>query len=83
VGELIAGLKGGLDVEALDRIEDGIGEGLMQLNGICGEAECERAVRITTAPDTGPLRRTLLRLRHDLVMIGRAAVAPLPEALQA
>jgi hypothetical protein len=83
VGELMAGLKGGLDVEVLHRIQDGIGEGLMQLNGICGEAERERAVRITTAPDTGPLRRTLLRLRHDLVMIGRAAVAPLPEALQA
>jgi uncharacterized membrane protein YccC len=82
-GELMAGLKGGLDIDALHRIQDGIGEGLMQLNGVCGEAERERAVRITTAPDTGPLRRTLLRLRHDLVMIGRAAVAPLPEALQA
>jgi AcrR family transcriptional regulator len=28
------------------------------------------------------LLRTLLRLRHDLVMIGRAAAAPLPETLQ-
>ncbi len=27
--------------------------------------------------------RTLLRLRHDLVMIGRTAVAPLPEPLRA
>jgi hypothetical protein len=27
--------------------------------------------------------RTLLRLRHDLVMIGRAAESPLPEALRA
>ena len=26
-----------------------------------------------------PLARTLLRLRHDLVIIGRAATAPLPE----
>jgi len=25
--------------------------------------------------------RTLLRLRHDLVMIGRAAISPLPEAV--
>jgi uncharacterized membrane protein YccC len=82
-GELMAGLKGGLDIDALHRIQDGIGEGLMQLNRTCAEAKRERAVRITTAPDMGPLRRTLLRLRHDLVMIGRAAVAPLPEALQA
>lgn len=83
LGELMAGLKGGLDVDALHRIQDGIGEGLTQLNGVCAEAERERAVRLATAPDTGPLRRTLLRLRHDLVMIGRAADAPLPEALQA
>ena len=40
-------------------------------------------MRVSSAPDTGPLLRTLLRLRHDLVMIGRAAVAPLPQALQA
>ena|SRR5256885_14684297 len=33
-------------------------------------------------PDLGPLLRTLLRLRHDLVMIGRAAAVPLPEAFQ-
>ena len=33
--------------------------------------------------DFDPLRRALLRLRHDLIMIGRAAAAPLPEALQA
>jgi uncharacterized membrane protein YccC len=83
LGELMAGLKEALDVEALHRIQDGIGEGLMQLNVIGTEAERERAVRVSTAPDMGPLLRTLLRLRHDLVMIGRAAVAPLPQALQA
>jgi hypothetical protein len=45
------------------------------------EAERERLLRISRAPDTGPLVRTLLRLRHDLVMIGRAAAAPLPISL--
>ena len=44
------------------------------------EAEHERAARLAAGPETGPLLRTLLRLRHDLVMIGRAAVTPLPEA---
>jgi len=34
------------------------------------------------APDPGPLVRTLLRLRHDLVIVGRAAVEPLPQTLQ-
>jgi uncharacterized membrane protein YccC len=83
LGELMAGLKGGLDVGALHRIQDGIGEGLMQLNVLCAEAERERAVRVSSAPHTGPLLHTLHRLRHDLVIIGRTAVSPLPETLQA
>src|SRR5207247_201471 len=32
--------------------------------------------------ETGPLLRTILRLRHDAVMIGRASVVPLPSDLQ-
>jgi hypothetical protein len=44
------------------------------------EAEHERSAHLAAGPDTGPLLRTLLRLRHDLVMIGRAAASPLPEA---
>jgi uncharacterized membrane protein YccC len=83
LGELMAGLEKGLDVAALHRIQDGIGESLIQLNLVCAEAQRERAMRVSPAPDTGPLLRTLLRLRHDLVMIGRAAVSPLPDALQA
>ena len=46
------------------------------------EAEHERSAGVATDPNTGPLLRTLLRLRHDLVMIGRAAVSPLPEAFR-
>src|SRR5262249_56464506 len=34
-------------------------------------------------PDGGPLWRTMLRLRHDFVIIGRAAIAPLPEVFGA
>jgi uncharacterized membrane protein YccC len=82
LGELMAGLKGGLELGAVHLIQDGIGESLTQLNLVSAEAERERAIRVSTAPDTGPLLRTLLRLRHDLVMIGRAAVAPLPQSLQ-
>ena len=46
------------------------------------EANRERITYLAGAPDLGPLLRTLLRLRHDLVMIGRAVVEPLPEACQ-
>jgi hypothetical protein len=50
---------------------------------IAGEAKPERLVHLTPEPDPAALARTLLRLRHDLVMIGRAASAPLPERLAA
>jgi uncharacterized membrane protein YccC len=76
---LLAGLPQGLDMEALHRIQDGIGQALTQLNVMGAEAEHERSARLAAGPETGPLLRTLLRLRHDLVMIGRAAVTPLAE----
>jgi len=80
LGELLAGLPQGLDVDALHRIQDGIGQALVQMNVTGAEAEHERSAGLAVGPDTGPLLRTLLRLRHDLVMIGRAAESPLPEA---
>jgi uncharacterized membrane protein YccC len=79
---LLTGLTEGLDTEALHRLQDGIGQSLLRLGAISAEAEHERAARLTSDPDTAPLRRTLQRLRHDLVMIGRAAQLPLPEALR-
>ena len=81
--ELLAGLTRGLDNDALHRIQDGIGKALVELNALGAEAERERAAHLSTGPDTGPLLRTTMRLRHDLVMIGRASVAPLPAGLQA
>jgi uncharacterized membrane protein YccC len=81
LNQLLAGLAHGHDMEALHRIQDGIGQALMQLSGMAAEAEHERSARLVEGPDTGPLLRTLLRLRHDLVMIGRAAITPLPTGL--
>jgi len=82
LSELLAGLTRGLDNDALHRIQDGIGSALVELNATGAEAERERAARLSTGPDTGPLLRTILRLRHDLVMVGRASVVPLPSDLQ-
>ncbi len=82
LGQLLAGLTVGLDVNSLHRIQDGIGQALQQLYATGSEAEHERSTRLAEGPDTGPLLRTLLRLRHDLVMIGRAATNPLPENLK-
>jgi uncharacterized membrane protein YccC len=83
LSELLAGLTRGRDNDALHQIQDGIGAALVSLNETGAEAERERAARLSSGPDTGPLLRTILRLRHDLVMIGRASVAPLPSELQA
>jgi uncharacterized membrane protein YccC len=55
---------------------------LTRLNAIGAEAEHERTARLTSGPDTGPLLRTLLRLRHDIVILGRAVGCELPEAVQ-
>src|SRR4051812_7571051 len=81
--ELLAGLTRGLDNDALHRIQDGIGTALTGLNATGAEAERERAAHLSSGPDTGPLLRTILRLRHDVVMIGRASVVPLPANVQA
>jgi uncharacterized membrane protein YccC len=79
--ELLAGSTQGLDFDALHRIQDGIGDALVHMNVMGAEAERERSTRLVAGPDTGPLLRTLLRLRHDLVIVGRAATTPLPEGL--
>jgi uncharacterized membrane protein YccC len=80
--ELLAGLTRGRDKDTLHHLQDGIGAALVGLNATGAEAERERAARLASGPDTGPLLRTVLRLRHDLVMIGRASVLPLPSELQ-
>jgi uncharacterized membrane protein YccC len=80
--ELLAGLTRGLDNDALHRIQDGIGVALSNLHATGAEAERERSAHLSSGPDTGPLLRTLQRLRHDVVMIGRASVVPLPADVQ-
>ena len=82
LSELLVGCMQGLELETLHRIQDGIGQALAQLNLVGQEAEHERLARVAAGPDTAPLLRTLLRLRHDLVMVGRAAMTPLPKSLR-
>ena len=83
LSELLAGLTRGLDNDALHRLQDGIGTALVELHATGAEAERERAAYLSTGPDTGPLLRTIRRLRHDLVMVRRASAVPLPSDLQA
>ena len=77
----------GLDARARQRRtapypgRDRHGDGEPPCDGL--EAERERATHLSPGPDTGPLLRTIQRLRHDVVMIGRASVVPLPANVQA
>src|SRR3954469_9760358 len=83
LAELLAGVTRGRDNDALHALQDGIGVAIVGLNATGAEAERERTAHLSSGADTGPLLRTVLRLRHDLVMIGRATVVPLPADLQA
>jgi uncharacterized membrane protein YccC len=67
------------DIQAINRE---LATFINRLNAIGAEAEHERTARLTSGPDTGPLLRTLLRLRHDIVILGRAVGCELPEAVQ-
>lgn len=82
LNELLSGLTRGRDNDALHALQDGIGTAIAELNALGVEAERERAAKLSSGPDTGPLLRTILRLRHDIVIIGRASVVPLPVELQ-
>jgi hypothetical protein len=71
LGRVLAGPLGPADVEALRRIYDQIGQSLAEFTTNAAEGERERTARLSSEPDTEPLRRTLLRLRHDVVTVGR------------
>ena len=79
---LLLEVVGGRDSNELHRLQDGIGQSLVELGTIAAACEHERRARLAVEPDTGPLLRMLLRLRHDLVIVGRATQVPLPEPLQ-
>jgi uncharacterized membrane protein YccC len=80
---LLTGFTGELDPATNSRIQNDIGAAVSGFQQITNEAKHELRVTLADQPDPGPLSRTLLRLRHDLVIIGRAGVRPLPEPLRA
>src|SRR5260370_2420495 len=83
LGELLDGFARNLDAGSIQRMQDSIGEALGRIGAIESEARRERLTYPSVAPDLAPLLRTLLRLRHDFVMIALAALVPLPDAFQA
>jgi uncharacterized membrane protein YccC len=81
IPDLFAGFAQTRDASAIGSIQDGIGQAVTRLHAIGAEAKHERLSVLQAEPELGPLLRTLLRLRHDLVMVGRAAAEPLPEKI--
>jgi uncharacterized membrane protein YccC len=80
--DLFAGFTQGRDATAMHRVQNRIGAAFVRVNAIGTQVKSERMTRFAAEPDAGPLLRTLLRLRHDLVMLGRAAAEPLPEPVR-
>jgi uncharacterized membrane protein YccC len=79
--ELTAVFMRTADAKEIRRIQDRIGKAFARLEATAAETVHERINPFAVRPDPGPLLRTLLRLRHDLVMIGRVAATPLPQTI--
>ena len=62
-------------------VQDEIGRTVKAFEEIAVEAQRERLINFVAEPDPTVLARTLLRLRHDLVIIGRAGNMPLPHRI--
>jgi uncharacterized membrane protein YccC len=80
--ELFAGFTQALDAAQAQQLQTSIGAAFARVDAVGADAKREQTTYLAAQPDPGPLLRTLLRLRHDLVMIGRAAAVPLPELFQ-
>ena len=80
---LIEGLIGGEGRPGLASLHAGIRATLRQMDGAVEEAARERRAHLSDHADPEPLARTLYRVRHDLVMIGRTCAVPLPPAIDA
>jgi hypothetical protein len=81
--DLVSGFLNNRQATTIGPIQDSIGQAFARLEAIAGEAKHERIGFVVAGPDLNPLVRTLRRLRHDFVFIGRAAAVPFPETLQA
>ncbi len=75
---LLDGLARPADAADIARLQASIRSTQAQLEGVAAEARQERRSFLTGDFDPDPLLRTLLRLRHDFVMVFRAASDPLP-----
>jgi uncharacterized membrane protein YccC len=79
---LFAGLDKPLEAAEISRVQGGIAGAYQRVAAVAAEAKREQLTYLAAHPDAASLVRTLLRLRHDLVMIGRAADSAYPETVR-
>jgi uncharacterized membrane protein YccC len=77
--KILSGFTHKMDPSETSSLQNEIGYAVSGFQAIVAEVEHEPFVSLTGEADLGPLSRTLLRLRHDLIIIGRAAAMPLPD----
>ena len=83
LADLVTGVLDGMPADALNQVQDRIGARVIALDTVGGEAESERSALLSSGAETRSLRRTLLRLRHDLVFLGRAVGLPWNDDMRA
>ncbi len=83
LGDWLAVLTSGGDRTRITPLQDDIRAGMTRLHVVAADARQERRTYLTQELDPDPLVRTTLRLRNDVIMIGRAAAEPLPEPIVA
>jgi uncharacterized membrane protein YccC len=83
LADLIAGLIAPSDAKAILARNDEVRLAITALENISDEAARERRNYLSGDSDPEPVTRTLRRVRHDLVLIGRLAAEPLPPELRA
>jgi uncharacterized membrane protein YccC len=77
--DILEGLLVQSDTAAIVARNDAVRAALTALENISDEAARERRNYLTDDSDPEPVPRTLRRVRHDLVLIGRVAAEPLAE----
>ena len=75
---LLAGLSEAREPAAAEGLHAQIRRAIAAAEAAGKDARQERMISLTASNDPAPLCRALRRVHHDLVMLGRATVTPLP-----
>jgi len=81
--QLIDALLAASDASAVLAKQDAVRAALSALETVSDEAARERRNYLTEDTDPEPVARTLRRVRHDVILIGRIAAEPLPAEILA